>query len=126
TVRQIAAGVGEARRIAAAPGFWLVRTGSVRRAIALADALAADPRVAEAYVDIERPTVLRTLPTDPAFPNQWHLRNLLIPEADVNAEAAWALGYTGAGVTIGILEGGWQTTHPDLAANFNAAASEVG
>lgn len=125
-VRQIAAGVGEARRIAAAPGFWLVRTGSVRRAIALADALAADPRVAEAYVDIERPTVLRTLPTDPAFPNQWHLRNLLIPEADVNAEAAWALGYTGAGVTIGILEGGWQTTHPDLAANFNAAASEVG
>lgn len=125
-VAELTVGMGEAGRIAAAPGFWLVRTGSVRRAIALADAMGADPRVAEAYIDIERPASPRSLPTDPGFPIQWHLRNTLIAEADANVEEAWALGYTGAGVTIGILEGGWQTTHPDLAANFNAAASENG
>ncbi len=108
-----------------APGFWLLHVASVAEAARLADQLAADSRVAEAYVDVRVPTVLRT-PTDPEYPQQWHLNNTLNPIADVNVEAVWTAGYTGAGVIVGILEGGWEYTHPDLAANFNAQATQPG
>ncbi len=111
--------------LAGAPGFWLLRVASVAEAARLADELAADARIAEAYVDVRVPTVLR-MPTDPDYPQQWHLNNDLNPIADVNVEPVWNLGYTGAGVIVGILEGGWEYTHPDLAANFNAQATQPG
>lgn len=105
-------------------GFTIVETDSVLRATQLAAAIQKAGLSAE--VDIQRPRALRGLPTDPAFDEQWHLRNTALPIADLNAEAAWGLGWTGQGVTVGIVEGGWQTTHPDLAANFHAAASTAG
>jgi len=111
--------------LAGAPGFWLLEAASVAEAARLADELAADARIAEAYVDVRVPTVLRT-PTDPEYPQQWHLNNSLNPIADVNVEPVWNAGYTGAGVIVGILEGGWEYTHPDLAANFNAQATQPG
>ena len=110
---------------APAPGFWIVTTDTVADAVDFAAILDADPRIAEAYVDIDRPKSLRA-PTDPGYPLQWHLNNTSLPIADVNAEPAWALGYVGTGVIIGILEGGWQYNHPDLAANYNAAATQSG
>lgn len=109
-----------------APGFYTVSARSVRAAVALADELGGDARVREAYLDVEPPRDLRALPTDPGFASQWHLRNTTVPAADVNVEPAWNAGYTGAGVTVGILEGGWRTSHPDLAANYNATASQSG
>ncbi|MBI1250288.1 MAG: S8 family serine peptidase [Alphaproteobacteria bacterium] len=32
----------------------------------------------------------------------------------INAEAAWAAGYTGAGVTVGVIDDGIDPTHPEL------------
>lgn len=124
-------GVVEVTPIAAAPGFWSVQLTTVGEAIALADALFAEGRWELAYVDIGEPIVERTcvvgVPTDPRFStNQWNLRNNQAPLFDANLEAAWCLGYTGAGVTIGISEPGrWQIDHIDLAANYHAAASQA-
>ena len=41
------------------------------------------------------------------------------------ADAAWMAGKTGRGITVGIIEGGWAITHPDLAANYSSAASQT-
>ncbi len=106
-----------------APGFWLVPAASIESAIALVDLLSADARGIEAYVDAQAPLALRA-PTDPGLAQQWHLINTTAPLFDVNVEPAWNSGFIGAGVTIGIVEFGWQTTHEDLAANYNVAASQ--
>lgn len=109
-----------------APGFFTLSARSVRAAVALAEELAGDARVRESYLDVESPRALRALPTDPGFASQWHLRNTQVTAADVNVEPAWDAGYTGTGVTVGILEGGWRTSHPDLSANYNSTASQSG
>lgn len=59
---------------------------------------------------------------DPLASSQWHLSNSN-GYANVNVEAAWNLGYTGSGVTIGIVDDGLQWDHPDLAPNYSAADS---
>jgi len=112
--------------LAAAPGFWIATVGSAGEAVVVADALADEPGLAEVYVDVRRPRALRDVPGDPFFSQQWHLKNEADPLFDVNAEAAWDLGYTGAGVVIGIVENAWQHDHPDLQANYNAEASQTG
>ena len=108
-----------------APGWFVIDAGSVAAAAELSTILAQTPGLESVSIDLEQPTDLRALPTDPSFNSQWHLKNNLVPIADINAEGAWNLGFTGAGVTVAIIEGGWQTSHPDLAANFNAAASQT-
>jgi kexin len=109
-----------------APGFLVAECDSIADAIALANSLRARPGVKGAYIDARAPFVPRTLPTDPSFGQQWHLHNTSEPLHDVNAEPAWDAGYTGAGVTIGIVDQGWQIAHPDLAAAYSAAASQTG
>ncbi len=44
------------------------------------------------------------------------------PQA-VQAPAAWAVGYTGSGVRVAVIDGGIYSAHPDLAANIDVAAS---
>lgn len=77
------------------------------------------------------------VPNDPYLDEQWHLRNtgqyvgqpdsstylqtVGTPGMDVNAFGAWLLGYSGAGVQIGIVDSGIQLNHPDLAGNILAA-----
>jgi len=60
-------------------------------------------------------------PDDPYFSEQWHLDHTTRP--DVNVIPSWEKGYTGAGVTIGIVDEGVQHTHPDLSPNYVAADS---
>ncbi|XP_013913556.1 PREDICTED: neuroendocrine convertase 2 [Thamnophis sirtalis] len=64
---------------------------------------------------------------DPLFTKQWYLINTGqadgTPGLDLNVAEAWELGYTGKGVTIGIMDDGIDYLHPDLAANYNAQAS---
>ncbi len=50
------------------------------------------------------------------FPIQWAL-------PAINAPEAWNAGYTGTGVRVAILDGGIHSTHQDLSANLDAAAS---
>lgn len=109
----------------ASPGFFVVTAPSVREALALADLLAADGRVREAYLDVDRPKNLRE-PTDPGYPSQWHLKNTQITIADINVVPVWNMGLLGTGITTGILEGGFQTNHTEIAANYNATASQSG
>jgi len=106
-------------------GFFSVDMNSVAAAIDMT--LALEPVFGEgmAYLDVDRPVNLR-LPNDPRFSQQWHLRNTSRPDADANVEDAWNAGYTGNGVIVGVIDGGAQSTHEDLAANFNNAASRSG
>ena len=50
------------------------------------------------------------------WPGQWYLHNSIgAPHAGI--VGAWAQNWTGAGVTIGILDNGFELGHPDLMAN---------
>lgn len=54
---------------------------------------------------------------------QWYLRNQMPINAgntgvDVNVIGAWQRGLTGAGVTIGIMDSGFEGDHPDVIENF--------
>jgi subtilisin-like proprotein convertase family protein len=110
----------------AARGYWTVTAGSVAEAAAIADELADRDGITDVSLDMEQPRSLRSVPDDPLFYQQWHLYNELDPLFDVNAEAAWELGYTGAGVVIGIVEDAWDHEHIDLAPNYFAEASQEG
>ena len=96
---------------------------------AVADAIDSATLLADVYgpevvfLDIERPTTLRAMPSDPLVPDQWHLRNNILSLNDINVEPAWNLGFTGAGITVGLADNGADQSHPDLIGNFNAAAS---
>lgn len=105
-------------------GFAVINTSSVGAACDMASALAEYYGPRHAYVDVDQPKFLRALPNDPGFGNQWHLYNVTRPQADINAEPAWNNGFTGSGITVGILEWGVQDNHPDLAANFDSTASQ--
>lgn len=68
----------------------------------------------------------RSVPNDPLFASQWHLRNTGQNGGtagwDANVTPVWDT-YKGDGVTIGIVDDGLQYTHPDLAPNYDAADS---
>lgn len=75
----------------------------------------------DVVMDLDLPEVLEngasiTPEDEPGVPLQWHL------EA-IEAEQAWAQGYSGAGVRVAILDGGIDSTHPDLAPNIDFGAS---
>jgi subtilisin-like proprotein convertase family protein len=95
----------------------------------LADAIQAATLLADVYgsefafIDVQRPVDVRTMPNDPLVPDQWHLRNNTYTLNDINVEPAWNLGITGGGITVGIADNGAEQGHPDLLNNFNASAS---
>ena len=74
---------------------------------------------------------LRMTSTDPLFENQWHLRAYETENFEqygdydidddfvwsLNVEAAWEMGYTGKGVVVGVVDDGFQITHPDIYLN---------
>uniref|UniRef100_A0A665TQY3 Furin-like n=1 Tax=Echeneis naucrates TaxID=173247 RepID=A0A665TQY3_ECHNA len=60
-------------------------------------------------------------PLDPKFKDQWYLYNS--NHRDLNAKAAWQLGYTGKGVVVSILDDGIEKNHSDLMENYDPNAS---
>jgi len=69
---------------------------------------------------------------DPLLPNQRNLRrsrqagfadDLSFAGVDINVAPAWALGYSGAGVKVGVVDSGLEIAHEDLSANVNASSS---
>jgi subtilisin-like proprotein convertase family protein len=106
-------------------GFWVVESPTVQLAIEMTAALEPVFGFGMVYLEVSRPVSTR-LPNDPKFGQQWHLLNTSKPLADANVEPAWNAGYTGTGVVVGVIDGGVQTSHEDLAANYNSTASKSG
>lgn len=118
--------------VANLPGYYLLRapglSGAQTLAPALTSALQASPDVLLAEQQVLRTYDKRnSLPVDPFFDQQWQLHNTgqfgATPGNDINVLPAWAQGYTGTGVVIGIVDDGPEYTHPDLAANWRADLS---
>jgi subtilisin-like proprotein convertase family protein len=69
------------------------------------------------------------LATEPGSAGQWHLRNTGqtggTPGIDLNVTSVWP-DYTGRGIKIGIVDDGFDLTHPDLATNFKGGWDSVG
>lgn len=106
-------------------GFWSVVAPNISIGADMTEALEPVFGFGMVQLDIRQPLEHR-LPSDPLFGNQWHLRNTSRPDADANVEAAWNAGYTGNGVVVGVIDGGAQTGHEDLSANYNSAGSKTG
>lgn len=60
---------------------------------------------------------------DPLYKEEWYLNGGAKDGYDMNVRPAWSKGYTGKGVVVSILDDGIQTNHPDLAENYDPAAS---
>ena len=75
---------------------------------ALLQALERNPHVRFAELDGEASGQM--IPADTYYASSWHLPKIAAP-------AAWDIA-TGSGVTIAILDGGVEATHPDLAARM--------
>ncbi|XP_070212344.1 furin-like protease kpc-1 isoform X2 [Littorina saxatilis] len=58
---------------------------------------------------------------EPKWPQMWYLNRG--KGLDMNVRTAWELGYTGKGIVVTILDDGIETDHPDLADNYDEAAS---
>lgn len=76
------------------------------------------------HPDVKTQYSTRATPNDPLFGDQWHLVNSGqgngLVGIDANIESVWD-NYTGAGVTIGIVDDGLQTDHEDILPNVNTS-----
>lgn len=63
------------------------------------------------------------VPTDAMFSQQWNLHNTGqtggVKGVDINVLPAWAMGYTGKGVSIGVFDTAVDATHADLVGNID-------
>ncbi|XP_043993790.1 furin (paired basic amino acid cleaving enzyme) a isoform X2 [Gambusia affinis] len=86
--------------------------------------LERDPKVTWSEQQVSKQRKKRDTVTefvDPKFRDQWYLYNH--NHQDLNAKAAWQLGYTGKGVVVSILDDGIEKNHPDLSQNYDPEAS---
>ncbi len=77
---------------------------------------------------VEPDSVLRAdaVPNDPLFTDLWGFNNTGqtinfvsgTPDADIDAPEAWGVSTGSSSVTVGVIDTGIDTTHPDLAANI--------
>ena len=82
-------------------------------------------KIETACPQIERQHEPRWVPNDPKFGDQWHLENTGqtsggLTGEDANLTGAWQ-SYQGTGVTIGIVDDGVYTDHPDLSTNYDSS-----
>ena len=61
---------------------------------------------------------MTTIPTDALFAQQWHLRNTAMGEFDLNVVDVWD-DYTGKGIKVLVIDGGFEHTHFDLVDNYD-------
>ena len=107
--------------VAAVPGWWRVATASPEEALALAETLSQDARVAAAYPEMRRPVAQHggyaPAPDDPFFSQAFHLENRNADGsragADLNIRAAWPTT-RGEGVNVAVVDDGIDVAHADL------------
>jgi subtilisin family serine protease len=108
------------------PGAVLVEATDPTGVLVLADSLRASSGVRSAETQLARQHQPKFLPNDTFFAYQWHLRNTGqhggVTGIDLHVTNVWN-NYRGAGIVIGIVDDGLQTSHLDLSPNYNAALS---
>jgi len=108
------------------PGAVLVEAAEATGALALAESLRVRPGVRSAEAQLACRHRPKLVPNDSFFFYQWYLRNTGqwggTAGIDLHVTNVWN-NYRGAGIVIGIVDDGLQTSHPDLAPNYNAALS---
>ena len=112
------------------PGYHLYRAAGINAAApnvsgSITNRLAGATDVSYAQQLVKRQYEHR-VPEDPLYTEQWHLNNSGQSGTegnDANVQAAWALGYTGAGVVVATVDDGPEYMHPDLAANWLSSAA---
>lgn len=57
---------------------------------------------------------------DPSYVSMWHVNDA---NWHLNVVAAWEKGWTGEGIVVSVVDDGLETTHTDLAANYDSRAS---
>ena len=118
-----------------APGLHVFHCRDQGGALSLMERLRARPEVLSANAMLTRPIVRKYTPNDSFYANQaandgycWHLKNsgvragLAGIDLNVNTTQCWD-AFRGTGMVIGVVDDGVEFTHPDLAANYMAAAS---
>lgn len=101
--------------VSSSTGTWqqiiLNDNNDARRLVAL---LKKEKGVLNVY--IEKPITIQPciVPNDPLYTNQWHLRSISYPAADINAEQAWDINRGRSDVIIAVCDGGVDYTHSDL------------
>jgi subtilisin family serine protease len=123
TIPQVGLAVVESERDDFADDVRLTGVESVVPDISMTSVDGADPlatTTGDPFATIAGLPALAAPPIPPGGDRlsglQWGLRAIHAPEA-------WALGYTGRGVRVAVLDAGIQATHPDLAPNLNRALS---
>ncbi len=113
---------GEASNISA---LWISNVIAARVTADVALEIAARDDVA--YLNYDRPVGQEVFPT--SFAEQADSGDILAAiECGVdlmNAPVAWANGYTGAGVTVGVIDTGTCITHPDIQNQLWTNAGEI-
>ncbi|HEX7155260.1 MAG TPA: S8 family serine peptidase [Thermoanaerobaculia bacterium] len=110
---------------------YLMKGGAADDALALSRKLRSVTGVRWAYpnfISVDHP--YETVPAEPFFGSQWHLKNTGASGGTATADArntfAWDITLGAAGIPIQIYElGGFEVTHEDLAPNLWQNALEV-
>ncbi len=111
------------RKLSFAPNLYQVIAHGWEDAMAASVDLHDDPRFVFAEPEFIEHIPQRALPSDPDLGQQWQWRNDGssggTAGADVSAEAAWDHTW-GAGVTVAVIDNGFDADHEDLAAGVVA------
>ncbi len=106
-----------------AAGYVMFEAADSGAALLAVAVLRSRPEVTLVEPQLARQQKKRFIPNDTLFSQQWHLRNTGqgsgLAGADVNVTSVWD-SYKGAGLRIGVVDDGLQTTHPDLSANVDS------
>jgi subtilisin family serine protease len=90
---------------------------------------ALERRALLASVGGDAPILPAAVPSDPAFAEQWGLRNSGqhggTPAVDINAVAAWDVTTGSRAVVVAVIDSGADLTHPDLVGNLWRNPGEI-
>ncbi len=71
------------------------------------------------YAESDGDVTTGIIPGDPQFAQQWNMRNVFVPGADIHAERAWDIFTGNPNAIIAIIDAGVDINHNDLAAKIN-------
>ena len=106
-----------------APEWIILAAADPFAALDMMASLREQQGIATADVLLASQRALRAMPNDPLMADQWHYKNSNSLRTHMNIEGAWNYGGSGgvkgAGVRIGIVDDGLQTSHPDMSVNVD-------